>query len=113
RPEASTVKYFQKNVSNFREGSFEELESAIEEGFQVIAAVDGGELTGNQLEEEIEDAFYGQISDHCVVVLAVEDDAVTLYDPAFGCTPLSVSRSHFLDAWDDSNRFYVSISAVL
>lgn len=96
-----------------QEGSFEELESAIEEGFQVIAAVDGGELTGNQLEEEIEDAFYGQISDHCVVVLAVEDDAVTLYDPAFGCTPLSVSRSHFLDAWDDSNRFYVSISAVL
>ena len=91
------------------EGNFEELESAIEKGCQVIAAVDGGELSGNQLEEEIEDAFYGQISDHCVVVLAVEEDTVTLYDPAFGYTPLTVSRNHFLDAWGDSNHFYVSI----
>lgn len=92
------------------DGCLEELESAIEEGRQVIVAVDGGELTGNQLEEEIEDAFYGQISDHCVVVLAIEEDTVTLYDPAFGHTPLPVSKNHFLDAWEDSNRFYVKIS---
>lgn len=88
----------------------EELESAIEKGRQVIVAVDGGELTGNQLEEEIEDAFYGKISDHCVIVLAVEEDAVTLYDPAFGYTPLAVSRNHFLDAWEDSNKYYVIVS---
>lgn len=92
------------------EGGLEDLESAIENGSQVIAAVDGGELTGNQLEEEIEDAFYGQISDHCVVVLAVEEDTVTLYDPAFGYTPLAVGRSHFLDAWNDSNNYFVRIS---
>ena len=91
------------------EGSLEEVESAIEKGFQVIVAVDGGELTGNQLEEEIEDAFYGQVSDHCVVVLAVEEDTVTLYDPAFGYTPLSVSSSHFVDAWEDSNKYYVTV----
>ena len=66
-------------------------------------------LTGNQLEEKIEDAFYGQVSDHCVVVLAVEDDTVTLYDPAFGYTPLPVSKNHFLDAWEDSKRYYVKI----
>lgn len=90
--------------------SLEELESAINEGCQVIVAVDGGELTGNQLEEEIEDVFYGQISDHCVVVLAVEEDTVTLYDPAFGYTPLSVSRNHFLDAWEDSGNFTIEVS---
>lgn len=91
-------------------GCLEEVESAIEKGCQVIVAVDGGELTGNQIEEEIEDAFYGQISDHCVVVLAIEEDTVTLYDPAFGYTPLAVSKSHFIDAWDDSKRYFVKLS---
>ena len=103
-------KEFGLHVEAQPEGRLAELESALEEGYQVIAAVDGGELTGNQLEEEIEDAFYGQISDHCVVVLAIEDDTVTLYDPAFGYTPLAVSRNHFIDAWNDSNRFFVKIS---
>lgn len=88
----------------------EELESVIEKGYQVIVAVDGGELTGNQLEEELEDALYGEISDHCVIVLTVEEDTVTLYDPAFGYTPLTISRNHFLDAWEDSNKYYVTIS---
>ena len=91
------------------EGRLEDVASAIEDGYQVIAAVDGGELTGNQLEEEIEDALYGQISDHCVVVLAVEEETVTLYDPAFGYMPLTVSKSHFIDAWEDSDKYYVSI----
>ena len=97
-------------VESKPEGCLEEVESAIEKGCQVIVAVDGGELTGNQIEEEIEDAFYGQISDHCVVVLAIEEDTVTLYDPAFGYTPLAVSKSHFIDAWDDSKRYFVKIS---
>lgn len=92
------------------EGCLEDLESAIENGCQVIVAVDGGELIGNQLEEEIEDAFYGQISDHCVIVLAVEDDTVTLYDPAFGSMPLPVSHSHFMDAWTDSGKYFVTVS---
>lgn len=96
-------------VETKSEGSLEEVESAIEKGCQVIVAVDGGELTGNQLEEEIEDAFYGQVSDHCVVVLAVEENTVTLYDPAFGYTPLSVSSSHFVEAWEDSNKYYVTV----
>lgn len=97
-------------VESKPEGCLEEVEFAIEKGCQVIVAVDGGELTGNQIEEEIEDAFYGQISDHCVVVLAIEEDTVTLYDPAFGYTPLAVSKSHFIDAWDDSKRYFVKIS---
>lgn len=96
-------------VETKSKGSLEEVESAIEKGCQVIVAVDGGELTGNQLEEEIEDAFYGQVSDHCVVVLAVEENTVTLYDPAFGYTPLSVSSSHFVEAWEDSNKYYVTV----
>lgn len=96
-------------VESKSEGNLKDLDYAIEKDCQLIVAVDGGELTGNQLEEKIEDAFYGQISDHCVVVLAVEEDTVTLYDPAFGYTPLTVSRNHFLDAWEDSKRYYVKV----
>lgn len=97
-------------VESKADGCLEELESAIKKGRQVIAAVDGGELTGNQIEEKIEDVFCGQISDHCVVVLAVEDDTVTLYDPAFGSMPLPVCSNHFIDAWDDSGKYFVVIS---
>ena len=97
-------------VESKSEGCLDELESALENGRQVIVAVDGGELTGNQQEEEIEDVFYGQISDHCVVVLAVEEDTVTLYDPACGTVPLTVSKEHFLDAWEDSGRYFVKIA---
>lgn len=97
------------NVAAKADGNLSELAAAIDGGCQIIAAIDGGELTGNQLEEEIEDTFCGRISDHCVIVLAIEAHTVTLYDPAFGCTPLSVSTNHFLDAWDDSSHFYVAI----
>lgn len=92
------------------DGTLEDIGSALEEGRQVIIAVDGGELTGNPLEEGIEDAFGYQVSDHCVVVLAVEENTVTLYDPAFGTMPLTVSKEHLIDAWADSGRYYVTIS---
>lgn len=91
-------------------GTLEDIGSALEEGRQVIIAVDGGELTGNPLEEGIEDALGCQVSDHCVVVLAVEENSVTLYDPAFGTMPLTVSKEHLIDAWADSGRYYVTIS---
>lgn len=90
-------------------GRLKDIAMALESGSQVIAAVDGGELTGNQIEEEIEDAFFGQISDHCVIVLAVEEDTLTLYDPGFGYTPLTILHDHFVDAWEDSGCYYVEI----
>ena len=84
---------------------------ALDEGKQVIAAVDGGELIGDPVEERIEDVFVGEIVDHCVVVLAVDIDMdeVALFDPAFGPIPLSVSIAHFMDAWADSNYHCVLI----
>ena len=86
---------------------------ALEEGKQVIAAVDGGELIGDPLEERLEDILAGGIVDHCVVVLSasVPDDEVVLYDPAFGPVPLTVTIAHFLDAWEDSNYHCVLVGA--
>lgn len=95
-----------KSKSN---ATLNDISSALDFGRQVIVAVDGGELTGSAALELIEDHFFGEISDHCVVVLAVEEDTVTMYDPAYGTMPLTVNREHFMDAWEDSGRYCVSI----
>lgn len=99
-------------VEKMEDATLQDIIKAIDERKQVIAAVDGGELIGDPLEERIEDVFVGKIVDHCVVVLSVsvENDEVALYDPAFGPIPLTVSIAHFLDAWEDSNYHCVFIS---
>lgn len=98
-------------VQKLDDATLQDIIKAIDEGKQVMAAVDGGELIGDPLEERIEDVIVGKIVDHCVVVLSVsvENDEVALYDPAFGPIPLTVSIDHFLDAWDDSNYHCIII----
>lgn len=87
-----------------------DIVQALDEGKQVMAAVDGGELIGNPVEERLEDVLVGGIVDHCVVVLSADipTDEVILFDPAFGEIPLTVTIAHFLDAWNDSNNYMVS-----
>lgn len=91
--------------------SLQDIRKALEDGGQVIAAVDGGELIGNPVEERLEDILAGGIVDHCVVVLSVSEknDEVALYDPAFGPVPLTVKIAHFLDTWADSGCYFIRI----
>ena len=67
------------DVTSTSGSSLEDVASSLDAGRQVIAAVDGGE------------------------------GSVTLYDPAYGYMPLTVSNEHFIDAWTDSGRYCVSI----
>lgn len=108
----NTAAHFGLKVDKLEDATLQDIIKAIDEGKQVIAAVDGGELIGDPLEERIEDVFVGKIVDHCVVVLSasVQNDEVALYDPAFGPIPLTVSIAHFLDAWEDSNYHCVLVS---
>ena len=87
--------------------TLEELTAALDKAEQVIVAVDGGELTGNLVEEKLEDVFGGEVSDHTVVVLTINQEAreAALYDPAFGTEPLVVPLDQFIDAWKDSGNF--------
>ncbi len=87
--------------------TLEDLAYALEKDKQVIVAVDGGELTGNPFEERLEDAFAGEVSDHTVVVLTIDEAAaeICIYDPACGPIPLGVELDRFIDAWDDSGNF--------
>ena len=108
----NTAAHFGLKVEILEDATLQDIIKAIDEGKQVIAAVDGGELIGDPLEERIEDVFVGKIVDHCVVVLSasVPNDEVALYDPSFGPIPLTVSIAHFLDAWEDSNYHCVLVS---
>lgn len=108
----NTSKAYGLNIEKRNDASLQDIIKAREEGKQVIAAVDGGELIGDPVEERLEDVFVGGIVDHCVVVLAVDIDMdeVALFDPAFGPIPLSVTIAHFMDAWADSDYHCVLIS---
>ena len=108
----NTAGHFGLKVGKMEDATLQDIVQAIDQGKKVIAAVDGGELIGDPLEERIEDVFVGKIVDHCVVVLSVsvENDEVALYDPAFGPIPITVSIAHFLDAWEDSNYHCVFIA---
>ena len=92
-------------------GDLDSILRAMRAGHQVIVAVDGGELVGNPAEELAEDFLAGGVTDHCVVILSVDTDAgtVALYDPAFGVIPLEVPTERFLDAWEDSNYYMVTV----
>lgn len=85
---------------------------ALDLGESVITLVDGGELISDPLEERLEDALVGGLADHSVVVLDVDESSrkMWIFDPAIGNIPLSISLDHFMDAWDDSNRYALIIS---
>jgi len=99
-----TVRTFKSDINK--------ITAAIDEGKQVLVAVDGGELIGNPFEEKLEDALVGGIADHCVVVLNYDEEEkkVMLFNPAFGDIPLTVSLETFLDAWEDSGNYSIEIS---
>ena len=87
--------------------TYEDLVYALNKDKQVIVAVDGGELTGNPLEECLEDVLAGGVSDHTVVVLTVDESSktVSIYDPSQGPMPITVDLDRFIDAWNDSGNF--------
>ena len=103
--------YYGLVVNKRAPGDMDSILSAMRAGHQVIVAVDGGELVGNPAEELAEDLLAGGVTDHCVVILSVDTDAgtVALYDPAFGVIPLEVPTERFMDAWEDSNYYMVTV----
>ena len=103
--------YFGLTVAKRAPADLEDVEKALNRGYQVIVAVDGGELAGDPVEELAEDVLAGGVADHCVVVLSMdrESDTVVIFDPAIGVIPLTVSVDHFADAWADSDNYMVTI----
>lgn len=87
--------------------------NALEDGEDVIVAVDGGELLCNSWDELKEDLFVGQIPDHTVVVLACDTNnrTITIYDPNSSNSEDIYSMEKFMDAWEDSKNYLVTINS--
>ena len=100
-------------VSRRYNASIEDVAEALGGNRRVIVAVDGGELLGDMAEERNEDVVVGRIPDHTVVVLAVDmaGDAVTLYDPNSANMEDRYPIAQFMDAWQDSNNYLVTITS--
>ena len=79
----------------------------------VIVAVDGGELLGNSADETIEDLLIGQIPDHTVVVLSLDEksNTITLFDPNSSNAEDTYKIEQFKDAWNDSKNYLVTITS--
>lgn len=92
--------------------SLEDLREALDEGKDVIAIVDGGELVGDRKAEILEDIFVGEIPDHAVVVTRVDldKDEVELFDPQSQNDSDTYTTEQFLDAWEDSCKYAVLVS---
>lgn len=92
--------------------TIDDITNALSSGEYVIAAVDGGELLGDRVKEIHEDIVIGQIPDHTVVVLScdVENQTVTIYDPASPNTEDTYSMEQFKDAWSDSKNYLVTVT---
>jgi hypothetical protein len=90
----------------------QELAEALNAGKDIIVAVDGGELLDDRWSEILEDIFEGEKPDHSVVVLScdIENDKVTVYDPNSENETDTYPVEQFLDAWNDSKNYMVSVS---
>lgn len=98
-------------VSRKYYSTLDDIRVALEQDSSVIVAVDGGELEKDSILETIEDKYIGQIPDHSLVVLSLEDDIV-VYNPMIGTEPQRIARDRFIDAWRDSRYYMVSVNTI-
>ena len=92
--------------------TLEDIEEALLVGDSIIAAVDGGELNGNPIEEWCEDMMTGEIPDHTVVIKSYNpiEKTMEIYNPDSPKGVETYAVSCFLDAWKDSKCYLVTIN---
>ena len=93
------------------ECSIDMLVDELNAGHDVIVAVDGNELIGNYPSEKIKDVEMGETANHAVIVQHVDmvKDIVTVHDPQSINDTDQYPLDQFVDAWEDSRRFMVSV----
>lgn len=92
--------------------SIDDIANALEAKEYLIAAVDCGELTGDMVFEAQEDITVGENPDHTVVVLSYNDQekTITIYDPGSPNAEDTYPIEQFIDAWNDSKNYLVTIN---
>lgn len=97
-------------VTRQYKATIEDISNALNENECVIVAVDGGELLGNRADETVEDLLVGQIPDHTVVILSLDEkkSTITIYDPNSSNAEDTYPIEQFKDAWNDSKNYLVA-----
>ena len=92
--------------------TIEDIVNALEDNEKVIVAVDGGELLGDKMAELKDDIIVGQIPDHAVVVLSVDESEknITIYDPNSVNPEDTYPMRIFEEAWQDSRNYLVTVT---
>ena len=101
---------FGLSVARKYNASLEDIKSAKDDGYEIIVAVDGGEIDGDLDAEEYEDAVIGKIPDHSMVVLSIDNDSIVCFNPVRSDYPQIIPIDRFIAAWDDSNYYFVKIN---
>ena len=100
-------------VTRQYKATIDNIANSLNENECVIVAVDGGELLGNRADETIEDLLIGQIPDHTVVVLSLDEksNTITLFDPNSSNAEDTYPIEQFKNAWNDSKNYLVTITS--
>lgn len=100
------------HVKRKYQASFSDIRQAIEEGKYVIVAIDGGELLGNKNDEETEDLYVGEFTDHTIVVVSLDivKQTITVYDPNSSHCEDTYPLNQFINAWNDSKNYLITIT---
>lgn len=91
--------------------TLENLVNELNAGCSVIVAVDGNELLGDYEQEKKKDSAEGKTPNHAIVITAIneKEDFVEVYDPASNNSRDQYPLEQFVDAWDDSQYYMVSV----
>ena len=98
-------------VSRQLESNLEDILSALEKDQIVIVSVDEGELVGDIELERQEDLTTGKQPDHVVIVagLDTQKQEITIIDPNTPQFNDTYPLERFMDAWDDSSNFMITV----
>lgn len=99
-------------VTRQLETSLDEVLEAINKEQVVIVSVDEGELVGDQKSEQTEDKTIGKCPDHVVIVAGYNEQKleIEIIDPNTPQFSDTYPLDRFMDAWDDSNNYMVTVS---
>lgn len=99
-------------VSRQLEASLDDILVAIQKEMIIIVSVDEGELIGDLESEMLEDRTIGKCPDHVVIVDGYDEHRleVKIIDPNTPQFSDTYPLDRFMDAWDDSSNYMVSIT---
>jgi hypothetical protein len=96
------------SVSRTFHNGIDRLASSLANGQDVIVVVDEKELVGDLDQEVIRDEFQGKTPNHAIVIISIDANEVTFYNPISGMQQI-ITVARFEEAWNDSCNYMVTI----